>query len=258
MKRMPAIFIGHGTPLNALARNSFTAGWSAIGQSIPRPRAILSISAHYYLPFCMVTSSPAHATIHDYSGFPEELYQIDYPAPGSPALAHRVRDLLSPHPVRFDENWGLDHGTWTVLKHMFPDADIPVVQLSIDETRPSGHHYETGARLKDLRDEGVLIIGSGNIVHNLSLYNWQNREIRAPEWAARFEANVRNMLETGRHEGLIDYPQFGKDADLSIPTPDHYLPFLYILGLQQEGEKISFPVQGADGGSVSMLAVKMG
>lgn len=158
MNRMPAIFIGHGTPLNAVTRNDFTGGWAAVGKSIPRPKAILSVSAHYYIPFCTLTSSPAPATIHDFSGFPEALYRMTYPAPGSPALARRVKELLAPHPVRFDEQWGLDHGTWSVLAHMFPDADIPVVQLSIDETRPPGYHYETGARLAALREEGVLIL----------------------------------------------------------------------------------------------------
>jgi 4,5-DOPA dioxygenase extradiol len=258
MKKMPAIFIGHGNPLNALNRNSFTDAWRAIGRSIPRPRAILSISAHYYIPFSMVTSSKTPPTIHDFSGFPEKLYQTDYPAPGSPALARRVKDLLAPHPVRSDDHWGLDHGTWSVLTHMFPDADIPVVQLSIDETRAPGHHYETGARLMALREEGVLIIGSGNIVHNLALYNWEDREVQAFEWARRFEDRVRESLGNGRHDALIDYGRFGKEADLAVPTPDHYLPFLYILGLGQNGDKISFPVQGMDGGSVSMLAVKIG
>jgi 4,5-DOPA dioxygenase extradiol len=255
---MPAIFIGHGNPMNAVTENSFTGGWRTIGKTIPRPKAILSISAHYYIPFSMVTSSPTPPTIHDFSGFPKELDETNYPAPGSPALARRVRGLLGPHPVHFDDHWGLDHGTWSVLVHMFPDADIPVVQLSIDETRPPGHHFETGARLMALREEGVLIIGSGNIVHNLALYNWEKRDMPAYEWARRFEAGVREALEKGRHGAIIDYGGFGKDAGLAVPTPDHYLPLLYIAGLRQDGENISFPVEGMDGGSVSMLSVTIG
>jgi 4,5-DOPA dioxygenase extradiol len=206
----------------------------------------------------MVTSNPHPPTIHDFSGFPKDLYQVNYPVPGSPALARRVKELLAPHSVRFDEHWGLDHGTWSVLRHMFPDADIPVVQLSIDETRPPDYHYETGTRLMALREEGVLVVGSGNIVHNLALYNWRNREMPAFDWADRFETHVKKKLGNDHHDALIRYTQFGKDADLAVPTPDHYLPFLYILGLRQDDEKISFPVQGVDGGSVSMLAVKIG
>ena len=255
---MPAIFFGHGNPLNALAENTFTNGWADIGRSIPRPRAILSVSAHYYIPFLMVTVNKNPPTIHDFSGFPEALYQVTYPAPGSPELAERVRELFSPEPLKMDEYWGLDHGTWSVLKHVFPESDIPVVQLSIDETRPIKFHYELAKRLMPLREEGVLIIGSGNIVHNLALYQRRNRDIQPFDWAARFEAYAKQMLLNGAVTALIDYSKFGDDAEKAVPAPDHYLPFIYMLGLRRESDEISFPVQGMDGGSVSMLAVKFG
>ena len=254
---MPVIFIGHGNPMNALSNNNYTEGWASIAKSIPRPEAILSVSAHYYIPFTMVTSSLFPPTIHDFSGFPKELYQVEYPAPGNPELAQRVKELLNPTSVMFDESWGIDHGTWSVLKHMYPNADIPVVQLSIDETQPPMFHFEMGNRLMTLREEGILIVGSGNIVHNLAAYKWQDRDIDPLDWAMRFEKYVREMLMKGEYKSLIDYQSFGDDALLSVPTPDHYLPFIYVLGLCKETEEISFPVQGIDGGSVSMLAVKV-
>lgn len=255
---MPAIFFGHGNPMNALSKNAYTEGWASIGKSIPRPKAILSVSAHYYIPFCMVTSNPIPPTIHDFSGFPKELYQVEYPAPGSPELAQRVKELLKTTSVRLDESWGLDHGTWSVLNHVFPNPDIPVVQLSIDETQPPIFHYEMGKRLTPLREEGVLIIGSGNIVHNLAAYAWGKHDIHPFDWAVRFEEHVREMLSKGDDAPLVDYQSFGHDATLSVPTPEHYLPLLYVLGIRREKESVSFPVQGVDGGSVSMLAVQIG
>lgn len=255
---MPAVFIGHGNPMNALVNNSFTEGWSSIGKSVPQPKAILSISAHYYIPFCMVTSNTNPPTIHDFSGFPKELYQVKYSAPGSPKLAQRVKELLNPAIVKLDESWGLDHGTWSVLKHMFPNADIPVVQLSIDETQPPAFHYEMGLRLKPLREEDVLILGSGNIVHNLASYRWNDKDNSPFDWAIGFETFVKRMVNEGDHEPLINYQKFGSDAHLAVPIPDHYLPFLYILGLCMKTDEISYPVNGIDGGSVSMLAVQFG
>jgi 4,5-DOPA dioxygenase extradiol len=255
---MPAIFFGHGNPMNALSRNAYTEGWAFIGKSVPRPRAVLAVSAHWYIPTCAVTANPEPRTIHDFGGFPRELYEVKYPAPGSPELAKRVRDLLSPVAAELDETWGLDHGTWTVLKHVFPKADIPVVQLSIDETQPAGFHYEIGKRLVALREEGVLVIGSGNIVHNLHTYAWGDHGIKAFDWAMRFEQQVRELIVKGHDDQVVDYEKLGPDAMLSVPTPDHYLPFLYVLGLRRKHETISFPVQGVDGGSVSMLAVQIG
>lgn len=257
-KPMPAVFIGHGNPMNALLDNAFTRGWAAIGKGVPRPNAILSVSAHWYIPGTSVTAMSAPRTIHDFGGFPPELYRIDYPAPGDPALAVRVRGLLAPMSVNLDEGWGLDHGTWTVHRHMFPRADIPVVQLSIDERQPAGYHFEAGKRLAPLRDEGVLIVGSGNLVHNLQAYAW-GRHAAAPfEWAVRFEDKARELLLAGDDDPLIAYETLGRDAALSIPTPDHYLPLLYVIALRREGDPIRFPVEGFDGGSVSMLAVRVG
>jgi 4,5-DOPA dioxygenase extradiol len=255
---MPAIFFGHGNPMNALSKNVYTEGWASIGKSIPRPKAVLAVSAHWYIKFCAVASNLIPRTIHDFGGFPRELYQMEYPAPGSPELARRVKDLLAPASVKLDENWGLDHGTWAVLKHVFPNADIPVVQLSIDETQPPVFHYEIGKRLMALREEGVLIIGSGNIVHNLKAYSWGNHDIRPFDWAVRFEEHVRELLSKGNDTPIVNYQSFGHDAIMSVPTPEHYLPLLYILGLRKEKEQVSFPVQGVDGGSVSMLAVQIG
>jgi 4,5-DOPA dioxygenase extradiol len=257
-KPMPAIFFGHGNPLNALARNAYTEGWSAIGKSIPRPAAILCVSAHWYLPGTAVTAMPAPRTIHDFGGFPKELYEVQYPAPGSPELARLVRDLLAPVSVEMDESWGLDHGTWSVLCHVSPQADIPVVQLSIDETKPPEFHYELGKRLSSLRDEGVLVIGSGNLIHNLHTYAWGRHEVEPFDWAVRFENQAREFLSEGNDAPLVHYEALGRDAMLAAPTPDHYLPLLYVMGLRREGERVEFPVEGFDGGSISMLTVQIG
>ena len=254
---MPAIFFGHGNPLNALRRNTYTESWAAIGHSLPRPQAILCISAHWYVSGTAVTAMPAPRTIHDFGGFPRELYQVQYPAPGSPELAMRVRDLLAPISVGLDQNWGLDHGTWSVLCHVFPGADIPVVQLSMDETQPAEFHYQLAQRLAPLRDEGILVIGSGNIVHNLHTYAWGQHEVEPFDWAVRFEKQARTFLSKDQENQLVNYESLGRDALLSVPTPEHYLPLVYILGLKQRNEKVSFPVEGFDGGSISMLAVKI-
>jgi 4,5-DOPA dioxygenase extradiol len=257
-KPMPAIFFGHGNPMNALMSNDFTNGWTAIGTGLPRPKAVLAISAHWYMPGTSVTAMPAPRTIHDFGGFPRELYKVKYPAPGDPALAGRVRALLAPIPVGLDERWGLDHGTWSVLCHVFPQADVPVVQLSIDETQPAAYHYELGKRLGPLRDEGVLIIGSGNLVHNLHAYAWGRHNVQPLDWAVSFEQRARKSLLAGDDRPLVEYETSGRDAMMSAPTPDHYLPLLYVIGLRREGEQASFPVEGFDGGSVSMLTVQIG
>jgi len=256
--RMPAIFIGHGNPMNALARNPFTNGWRQLGASLTRPKAILCVSAHWYVPETAVTGTPLPRTIHDFGGFPKALHDVQYPAPGSPELAHRVRDALGPLPVRVDQDWGLDHGTWSILVHMYPDADIPVVQLSIDETRPAAWHYETAKQLQQLRDEGVLIVGSGNIVHNLHTYAWGNRAAEPYDWALRFEKQARGLLGAAQFAPLVAYESMGRDALLSAPTPDHYLPLMYVLAQHREDDVVSFPVEGFDGGSISMLAVRVG
>ncbi|MDX6383970.1 MAG: dioxygenase extradiol [Blastocatellia bacterium] len=255
---MPAIFFGHGNPMNALARNAYTEGWAAIGASLPPPKAVLCVSAHWYLPGTAVTAMRLPRTLHDFGGFPPELFEVQYPAPGSPELAERIRDLLAPSSIELHQSWGLDHGTWSVLCHVFPEANIPVVQLSIDETQPPGFHYELGSRLAPLRDEGVLIIGSGNLVHNLHAYAWGRHQVEPFEWAVRFETRARELLLKGDHAPLVDYESLGRDAILSAPTPEHFLPLLYIMGLRRKDEQVSFPVEGFDGGSISMLSVRVG
>lgn len=257
-KPMPAIFFGHGNPMNALMHNEYTEGWAAIGVEIPRPRAVLCVSAHWYLPGTAVTAMPAPRTIHDFGGFPRELHEVKYPAPGDPKLASRVQELLAPMAVGLDNRWGLDHGTWSVLCHVFPDADIAVVQLSIDETQPAAFHYEVGKRLAPLRDEGVLVMGSGNLVHNLHAYAWGRHAVEPLDWAIRFETLARELLLKGDDGPLVAYEQLGRDALLSAPTPDHYLPLLYVIALRREGDEVTFPVEGFDGGSISMLSVQIG
>ncbi len=255
---MPGIFFGHGNPMNAVSNNAYTEAWRRIGEETARPRAILSISAHWYVPGTGVTVNAAPRTIHDFGGFPPELFRVQYPAPGEPVLARRVQNLLSPMDVMLDESWGLDHGTWSVLKHAYPAADIPIVQLSIDETKPASFHFDVGRKLAPLRAEGVLIVGSGNIVHNLHSYAW-GRQSREPyDWAVRFESTARDLMLAGDFSPLVNYESLGRDALLSIPTPDHYLPLLYVLGCHQRGESIGFPIEGVDGGSISMLSVKTG
>jgi 4,5-DOPA dioxygenase extradiol len=256
--RMPAIFFGHGNPMNALQTNAWTEGWSAIGRSVPRPRAIVCISAHWYLPATLVTSMAQPRTIHDFGGFPRALYEVRYPAPGDPDRVSRIAALLAPVAVGADTQWGLDHGTWSVLVHVFPDADVPVVQLSIDETQPASFHYELGKRLGALRDEGVLVIGSGNLVHNLHTYAWGKHDPEPFDWAVRFETFARECIARREHAPLVNYESLGRDAQLSAPTPDHYLPLLYILGMQREDDVVRFPVEGIDGGSISMLTVQIG
>lgn len=255
---MPAIFFGHGNPMNALMRNGWTDGWAEIGQSIPRPRAVLCISAHWYLPGTRVTAMPSPRTIHDFGGFPPELYRVQYPAPGDPELAGHVKEILSPLEVEPDNSWGLDHGTWSVLLHVFPNADVPIVQLSLDETKPAAFHFEVGKKLMPLRDEGILIVGSGNLVHNLHTYAWGRHMPEAYDWAVRFETKARELITAGSFESLIHYETLDKDALLSIPTPEHYLPFLYVIATRRQNEPITFPVEGVDGGSISMLCVQVG
>lgn len=256
---LPALFLGHGNPMNALQENAWTRAWAALGAALaPRPRAVLAVSAHWYIPATAVTAMPAPRTIHDFGGFPRELFEVRYPAAGDPQLAERVGELLAPLPVEADHSWGLDHGTWSVLRHVFPEADVPVVQLSIDETMPPAFHHELGTRLRPLREEGVLLLGSGDVVHNLHAYAWGAHPAQPYDWALRFETLVRERLATGEHTTLIDYAALGRDALLCVPTPEHYLPLLYVLGASYAGERVSFPAEGIDGGSVSMLAVRFG
>ena len=255
---MPVVFFGHGNPMNALERNVYTEGWARIGKSIPRPKAILSISAHWYVPFTGVTGVAQPKTLHDFGGFPRPLYEVQYPAPGSAELAQRVAALLAPVSVESDRSWGLDPGTWSVLVHLFPQADIPVVQLSIDETKDAAWHYNIARHLQPLRDEDVLIMGSGNIVHNLHAYSWGQQTVEPYDWAQRFETTVRGFLGAGDFSPLVVYEKLGRDAQLSVPTPEHYLPLIYVLAQYRQGDTLRLPVEGFEGGSISMLAVQIG
>jgi 4,5-DOPA dioxygenase extradiol len=254
----PAIFFGHGNPMNAVRQNAYTRAWAAIGASLPIPKAVLVVSAHWFVPSTSVTAMLRPRTIHDFGGFPRELSAFEYAAPGAPELAARVQALLAPLRVGKDDQWGLDHGTWSVLCHVYPEADVPIVQLSIDETRPPSFHYDLGRRIATLRDEGVLVVGSGNIVHNLHAYAWGDRPVAPFDWAVRFEKVARDLMVAGEHGPLVDYESLGRDAMLSAPTPDHYLPLLYVLGAQRPGDAVTFPVEGVDGGSISMLSVQVG
>jgi 4,5-DOPA dioxygenase extradiol len=256
--RMPSLFLGHGNPMNAIEPGAYGDAWAQLGASLPRPTAILAISAHWFVPGTRVTAQARPRTIHDFGGFPRALHEVEYPAPGSPELAGRVRDLLSPTEVALDHAWGLDHGTWSVLVHMVPGADVPVVQLSIDETASGAAHAELGARLRPLRDEGVLVLGSGNVVHNLHAYAWGRHPVDPYDWGVRFEARIRQLAADHDVAGVAAYEQLGRDATLSAPTPEHFLPLVYTLAAGEEGEAVSFPVEGFDGGSISMLAVQVG
>jgi len=255
MSRMPTLFFGHGNPMNAIEDNVYSRAWRALARELPRPNGILCVSAHWYLPATLVTAMERPRTIHDFGGFPHPLYEVQYPAPGSLELCRRVQELAGAVP---DQQWGLDHGTWSVLVHVFPDADVPVVQLSIDETQPAEFHYELGTKLSALRDEGILVIGSGNLVHNLHAFAWGRHPVEPFDWAVRFETSAREWIRSGDHAPLVGYEGLGRDAMLSAPTPDHYLPLLYILGARREDDEVSFPVEGVDGGSVSMLTIRFG
>ena len=249
--RMPAIFFGHGSPMNALEDNAYTRAWSQLAASAPKPKAILGISAHWYTHGTAVTAMTAPKTIHDFGGFPQALFDMQYPAPGDSVLAERVRDLLLPIDVQLDHSWGLDHGIWSVLVKAYPAADIPVVQLSMDATKPAAWHFELGRRLSTLRDEGILLIATGNVVHNLRTMTWGSQG--AYDWAVRFNDKVRDCLLSGNVAPLIDFEQWGQDARLSAPTPEHFLPLLYIAGAKRDDETISVPIDGIEGGSISML-----
>jgi 4,5-DOPA dioxygenase extradiol len=256
--RMPAVFVGHGNPMNALARNGWTDAWRALSASMPRPRAIVAVSAHWYLPGTRVTANPRPPTIHDFGGFPRALHEVEYPAAGAPELARQVQRLLAPAPIVLDEAWGLDHGTWSVLVHLVPDASVPVIQLALDERAPAEEHLQLARKLRPLRDEGVLVLGSGNVVHNLHAYSWGRRPVEPYDWGVRFEGRIRALVEARDLDGVAAYEALGEDAALSAPTPEHFLPLLYVLAQHEGDEPISFPVEGFDGGSVSMLGVRVG
>ena len=255
--RIPLAFIGHGSPMNTLEDNQFTQAWRRFGASLAMPKAVLIISAHWTTHGTHLTAMQTPKTIHDFGNFPKPLFDFQYPAPGDPMLAERVAKLLQPVQVGLDQEWGLDHGAWSVLAHIFPEANVPVVQLSIDATERAQFHYDLGRRLVPLRDEGVLILGSGNVVHNLGIMDWRTQN-RAFDWAERFNAVVKNHLAEPDHASLIHYDRLGDDAKLSIPTAEHYLPLLYVIGAQTETDTLSVLSDGIFGGSISMLSVAMG
>jgi len=256
-KPLPAVFVGHGSPLTAFQDNPYVEAWRSLGRSLPRPRAILAISAHWYGPGTAATAMAAPPTIHDFYGFPEELYRFRYPAAGSPELAAQAAKLAQPSNVALTQRWGLDHGTWTVLMHVYPDADVPVVQLSLDATKTPAEHYDLGRRLAPLRAEGVLVMGTGNIVHNLRLYDRSGNAPANPA-AEHFRREVQARLVAHDHRGLIDYLDIAPGARLAAPTPDHFLPLLYIAALQREDEAPAFFTEVTEGGGLDMTSVVFG
>lgn len=253
--KMPVLFIGHGSPMNAIEDNEFSRAWIKIGKQLPQPTTIVCVSAHWETNGAYVTAMEHPRTIHDFIGFPPALYQQQYPAPGSPELARLVQKTINKTKIQLDFDWGLDHGTWSVLIRMFPRADIPVVQMSLDRTKPPAFHYELGKALKPLRDRGILIIGSGNMVHNLGL---MSRENGAYDWAVKFDQTLQRLIETDDHESIINYEKFGSAAKLAIPTNEHFLPLLYVLALKDETEAVSFFAEKVILGSISMRSLKIG
>ncbi|GAO41336.1 4,5-DOPA dioxygenase extradiol [Flavihumibacter petaseus] len=257
---MPVLFIGHGSPMNGIEQNDFTAGWAGTAASIQTPTAVLVVSAHWLTRGTHVTAMEQPRTIHDFGGFPEELFKVQYPAPGDPVLAKSTADLVKSTQVGLDHDWGLDHGTWTVVRHMYPDANVPVLQLSIDYGRDAAYHYALAAELRKLRERGVLIIGSGNMVHNLRMVAWD--KLGEPsygyDWALEMNEKFKLAISDGNHDELIHYSRMGKPASLAIPTPDHYYPLIYMLGLQGNGEPVAFFNDRAVGGSLTMTSVRFG
>ena len=253
--KLPALFVGHGSPMNAIEDNEFSRAWEETGAALPRPQAILCVSAHWETAGAQVTAMEQPQTIHDFYGFPQPLYEMRYPAPGSPDLAHLTRDIVRKTEVRMDSEWGLDHGTWSVLCRMFPDADIPVVQLSLDRTREPAFHYELAKELRPLRNKGILIFGSGNMVHNLRMVVWQDK---AYDWAIEFDATMKHLILSADHDSIVHYSRLGQAARLSVPTNEHFLPLLYILALQDRDENVEFFTDKVTFGSLSMRSLKIG
>jgi 4,5-DOPA dioxygenase extradiol len=254
--KMPALFVGHGSPMNAIEDNEFGLAWNEMGRQLPKPRAILAISAHWKTLGSKVTVMEKPRTIYDFGGFPKELYEVTYPAPGSPDLAQTIRKMIKLTEIQPDLTWGLDHGTWSVLHRMYPQADVPVVQLSLDRAKSPLSHYQLGQQLRELREEGVLILSSGNIVHNLRMVDFGN--VVKYDWAESFDRQVKDWILAGDHTPMIEFEKLGRDAQLSINSAEHYLPLLYTLGLQEEGESVSFFTDKITYASLSMRSVKIG
>ncbi len=258
--KLPVLFIGHGSPMNGIEDNEFSRTWAKFGKEIPKPKAVLVISAHWLTSGTLVTAMEKPKTIHDFGGFPKELFDVQYPAPGNPELALETSKLITTTNVGLDHDWGLDHGTWTVVRHMYPDANIPVLQMSIDYNKPASYHYELSKQLEKLRKKGVLIIGSGNMVHNLRMVAWD--KLNEPEygydWANEINQTFKEKILSHSHNDLMNYEKLGSAAKLAIPTPDHYFPLIYTLGLQGKDDEVNFFNDKAVGGSLTMTSVKFG
>lgn len=255
--KMPVLFLGHGSPMNAIEENEFVAGFRNMAASLPKPKAILCVSAHWETKGTFVTAMQNPRTIHDFGGFPKELYEVQYPAPGNPGLASETKRLIKSTEVEFDNNWGLDHGAWSVIKHLYPKADVPVIQMSLDYSRAPRFHFDLAAELATLRSKGVLIIGSGNMVHNLGRVAWNklNADNYAYDWALEASATMKNYMLTGDFMPLINYRSLGRAIELAVPTPEHFLPLLYVLGLKEKKESIKLFNDKAVGGSLTMTSV---
>ncbi|MDP7321502.1 MAG: 4,5-DOPA dioxygenase extradiol [Bacteriovoracaceae bacterium] len=257
-KKMPVLFLGHGNPMNAIQENKFTQSLNQLGENLPRPKAILMISAHWETNGVFVTGMERPKTIHDFGGFPKELFEVQYPAPGAPEIAKNVSNEIEKPNIKIDINkWGLDHGTWSVLKHIFPNADVPVFQLSLDRTKPMEFHFEMGKKLKFLREQGVMIMGSGNIVHNLKEVNWKP-DAKAYDWAIEFDKWVKNKIDNKNYEPLFKEALNSQAGKLSIPTLEHYLPLLYTLGASDESDELTYDYEGIDMSSMSMRCLRFG
>jgi len=258
--KMPVLFVGHGNPMNAIEENEFVLGWRTIGKTLPKPNAILCVSAHWETKGTFVTAMEKPQTIHDFGGFPKELFEVQYPAPGSPELAKETKSIIKQTEVGLDSRWGLDHGCWSVVKHLYPNADIPVIQMSLDYYQAPQYHYDLAKELSSLRNKGVLIIGSGNMVHNLGMVDWE--KIDEPgfgyDWAIEANEKMKKFILSGDHKSLIDYKLQGKAVNLSIPTPDHYLPLLYSLALKEGSETLEIFNDKPVAGSLTMTSLKIG
>ena len=257
-KKMPVLFMGHGSPMNGIEENEFSKYWANLAKEIPQPEAVLCISAHWLTGGTHVTAMPNPKTIHDFGGFPQELYKIQYPAPGNPGLAREVSSIVKNTNVGLNHDWGLDHGTWSVVRHMYPQANIPVIQLSIDFYKPASYHYKLAGELASLREKGILIIGSGNMVHNLRRVDWEN--MNTPnfgfDWAKEINETFKVRIKKNDHQALIDYQNLGSAAKLAVPTPDHFFPLIYTLGLQDKKDEVEFFNDKYVGGSLTMTSVK--
>lgn len=257
---MPVLFLGHGSPMNGIENNSFTMEWAKLGSSVPVPSAVLVVSAHWLTKGTFITAMESPKTIHDFRGFPQELFNVQYPAPGNPELALETTRLVKSTHVGLDHDWGLDHGTWTVIRHMYPNANIPILQLSIDYAKPASYHYALAGEISALRRKGVLIVGSGNLIHNLRMVAWDkmNEPEYGYDWALELKVKMKQLIEDGNHQPLINYEQLGAAASYAIPTPDHYYPLMYALGLQSKTEQATLFNDVAVMGSLTMTSVKIG